>query len=60
MDYDKGELGHVEGHEFGFERDRAEALGWNQAQFNEYINNSDFYTWQDTHDNRSHKLEAPH
>ena len=39
------ELGHVKGHEFWYERDRAESKGWTQSQFNEYMNDSSFYVW---------------
>ena len=54
------ELGHVKGHEYCYERDMAESKGWTQSQFNEYMNNSSFYAWQDIHDNRSHKYEDKH
>ncbi len=53
----KYDLGHEFGHEFWRERERAEALGWNQKQFNDYMNNPDFYRIEDPHANRSHKYE---
>ena len=53
----KYDLGHVYGHEFWRERDRAEALGWTQKQFNDYMNNPKFYQIEDPLSNRSHKYE---
>lgn len=60
VDVDKVELGHRSSHEFWFERNRCEALGMTQAEFNEYMNNPEFYAWKDIHDNRSHALEDKH
>ena len=54
------ELGHVPGNEFAFERDVAESLGWSQQQFNDHMNNPEFYAWQNIHDNRSHAFEMKH
>ena len=53
----KYDLGHVYGHEFWRERDRAMALGWSQKQFNDYMNNPKFYQIEDPISNRSHKFE---
>lgn len=39
----KYDLGHVSGHEFWRERDKAMSLGWSQKQFNDYMNNPKFY-----------------
>lgn len=52
------EFGHKTGREFAFYRDMAESQGWTQAQFNDFMNNPDFYAWQDIHCNRSHAFEA--
>ena len=54
------ELGHTKGNEFAYYRDWAESQGWTQTQFNDFMNNSNFYAWQDVHSNRSHKFEAKH
>lgn len=54
------ELGHMPDHEFWYERNRAEALGWTQAQFNDYMNNPEFYAWQNIHENRIHLHESKH
>ena len=53
----KYDLGHVYGHEFWRERDRAMALGWSQKQFNDYMNNPIFYQIEDPKINRSHLFE---
>ncbi len=53
----KYDLGHVYGHEFWRERDRAMALGWSQKQFNDYMNNPSFYQIEDPILNRSHIFE---
>lgn len=53
----KYDLGHVYGHEFWRERDRAMSLGWSQKQFNDYMNNPKFYQIEDPISNRSHKFE---
>ena len=55
----KYDLGHVYGHEFWRERDMAMAKGWTQKQFNDYMNNPDFYRIEDPHTNRSHRYEKP-
>ena len=51
------ELGNKQGYEFWRMRDWAEAQGMTQAEFNEFMNNSDFYGWQDITSNRSHAYE---
>ncbi|SER45413.1 GH-E family nuclease [Lachnobacterium bovis] len=51
------ELGHRQGYEFWRMRDWAEAHGMTQAEFNDFMNNSDFYAWQDITSNRSHAFE---
>ena len=51
------ELGHKQGYEFWRMRDWAEAQGMTQAEFNDFMNNSDFYGWQDILNNRSHAYE---
>ncbi len=60
VDSSKVELGHVPSHEFWYERNQAESMGMSQSQFNDYMNNSSFYAWQDIHDNRSHSKEDKH
>lgn len=54
------ELGHTAGNEFAFYRDWAESQGWTRSQFNDFMNNPDFYAWQDIYSNRSHMFEAKH
>ena len=53
----KYDLGHVQGHEFWRERDAAMQRGWIQKQFNDYMNNPDFYQIEDPINNRSHRYE---
>ena len=55
----KYDLGHVTGHEFWREKKMAMEKGWTQKQFNDYMNNPDFYRIEDPHWNRSHKFEMP-
>ncbi len=31
-----------------------------QSEFNDYMNNPEFYAWQDMHENRSHEHESKH
>jgi len=38
----------------------AESQGMTQSQFNDFMNNSDFYSWQEINSNRSHMFENPH
>ena len=54
------ELGHTTGNEFAYYRDWAESQGMTQQQFNDYMNNPEFYAWQDIYSNRSHKFEEKH
>jgi hypothetical protein len=54
------ELGHRPGNEFAYERNMAESKGWSQEQFNNHMNNPDYYAWQDIHENRSHMYEFKH
>ncbi|ACL75845.1 GH-E family nuclease [Ruminiclostridium cellulolyticum] len=51
------DIGHVYGREFWRERDKAEDKGWTQSQFNDYMNNSEFYQFEDPKSNRSHQFE---
>jgi hypothetical protein len=53
------ELGYVSGKEFWKTRNWAESQNMTQAEFNDYMNNSDYYAWQDIHSNRSHVFETP-
>jgi RHS repeat-associated protein len=55
----KPDLGHKPGHEFWREKAQAELKCMSQAEFNDYMNNADFYQYEDMHNNRSHKFEAP-
>ena len=59
VDSDKVELGHKAGNEFWKMRNWAESQNMTQAEFNDYMNNPDFYAWQDIHSNRSHAHELP-
>ena len=54
------DIGHVNGHEFWYERMIAEQKGLTQAEFNDHMNNSEFYAYQDMHENRAHIHEATH
>ena len=54
------ELGHTTGNEYWYWRNWAESQGMTQSQFNEFMNNPDFYRWQDITSNRSHIYEDPH
>ena len=54
------ELGHTTGNEYWYWRNWAEAQGMTQAQFNDFMNKSEFYRWQDITSNRSHLYEEPH
>lgn len=53
------DLGHVAGHEHWREVERAEAEGLSQEEFNDRMNNPDFYQIEDPHENRSHAHEMP-
>ena len=54
------ELGHTTGNEYWYWRNWAEAQGMTQEQFNDFMNNSEFYRWQEITSNRSHLYEDPH
>ena len=60
VDPNNVELGHRTGDEFAYYRDWAESQGMTQQQFNDFMNNPDFYAWQEVYSNRSHKFEAKH
>ncbi|MCQ2022822.1 type IV secretion protein Rhs (plasmid) [Clostridium butyricum] len=51
------DIGHTNGYEYARCRDAAESLGWNQRQFNDYMNNPNFYQWEDHASNISHAYE---
>lgn len=51
------DLGHVKGHEFWREKQAAEAKCMTQEQFNDHMNNPDFYQIEDPASNRSHRYE---
>ena len=50
-------LGHRRGHEFWREKAKAESNCMTQEQFNDYMNNADFYQIEDPKSNMSHKHE---
>ena len=53
------DLGHKPGHEHWREAEKAEKEGLTQEQFNERMNNPDYYQIENPHDNRSHAYEQP-
>ena len=53
----KYDLGHKRGHEFWREKQKAEAKGRTQKQFNDYMNNPKFYQIELPRNNRSHRFE---
>lgn len=53
------DLGHKPGHEHWREAEKAEKEGLTQEQFNERMNNPDYYQIEDPHENRSHAHEQP-
>ena len=53
----KYDLGHKAGHEHWREAEKAEAEGLDQEEFNERMNNPDYYQIEDPHENRSHAHE---
>lgn len=55
----KYDLGHVAGHEHRREVAKAEEEGLTQEEFNERMNNPDYYQIEDPHENRSHAHEIP-
>ena len=53
----KFDIGHVSGHEFWREKLKAEAEGLTQAEFNERMNNPEYYQLETPANNRSHEFE---
>ncbi len=53
------DLGHKAGHEHWREAEQAEAEGLTQEEFNDRMNNPDYYQIEDPHENRSHAHEMP-
>lgn len=53
----KYDLGHKAGHEHWREAEKAEGL--TQEEFNERMNNPDYFQIEDPHENRSHTHEMP-
>jgi hypothetical protein len=54
------DLGHKPGHEHWREAQKAEDEGLTQEEFNERMNNSDYYQIENPHENRSHAHEMSH
>ena len=53
----KYDLGHKRNYEFWRMKAEAEAKGMTQKEFNDYMNNPDFYQIEDRYNNRRHKYE---
>ena len=53
------DLGHVSGHEHWREVGQEEKEGLTQEEFNERMNNPDYFQIEDPHENRSHAHEMP-
>jgi hypothetical protein len=53
------QIGHKYGYEFYKFKSWAEGLNMSQLDFNDYMNNPDFYQIEDPLSNMSHKYEAP-
>ena len=53
------DLGHKAGHEHWREVEQAEKKGLTQEEFNERMNNPDYFQIEDPHENRSHSHEMP-
>lgn len=53
------DLGHKFGHEYWREAEKAEKEGLTQEQFNDRMNNPNYYQIEDPHENRSHTYEMP-
>lgn len=53
------DFGHKAGHEHWREAEKAEREGLTQEQFNDRMNNPDYYQIEDPHENRSHAHEQP-
>ncbi len=56
----KYDLGHKREHEFWHEKQVAEEEGLTQSEFNDKMNDPDFYQIEDPHENRSHAHEKSH
>ena len=57
---DETELGHMPGYEFYYMRNHAESIGMTQTEFNDFMNNPNYYAWQYISDNRSRIYETSH
>ena len=55
----KYDLGHMPGHEFWREAEKAAKEGLDQEQFNERMNNPNLYQIESPHENRAHAYEMP-
>ena len=53
------DLGHKAGYEHWREAEKAEQEGLTQEEFNERMNNPDYFQIEDPHENRSHTHELP-
>ena len=53
----KPDFGNKPGHEYRKEKTKAEQEGLTQPQFNDRMNNSKLYQWENPHLNRGHKYE---
>ena len=53
------DLGHKPGHEHWREVERAQEEGLTQEEFNDRMNNPDYFQIEDPHENRSHAHELP-
>ena len=53
------DLGHKAGHEHWREVEKAEEEGLTQEEFNDRMNNPDYFQIEDPHENRSHAHEMP-
>lgn len=53
----KYDLGHKPGNEFWREKAKAQSEGLTQKQFNDRMNNPDYYQIESPSSNRSHKYE---
>jgi hypothetical protein len=55
----KYDLGHKAGHEHWREVEKAEEEGLTQEEFNDRMDNPDYFQVEDPHENRSHAHEMP-
>ena len=53
----KYDLGHKYGHEYRREAEQAEKEGLTQQEFNDRMNDADYYQIEEPHENRSHAHE---